>query len=172
MKDAGAGARSQARSDSRPNINVTPLIDILLVLLIIFMVVTPLRPARFKALVPAPPEESEIVKKSPRTLVVEVEGAGSLRLVRGMTTVAEASVEDPSAVSERLAREWRERIKVGGWKEGFEARADLAPDQRIERTVFVRAPRAIPYGRVARVIDALKGAGANPVGLQTDALPN
>lgn len=168
MKDSGAEGQARAL----PNINVTPLIDILLVLLIIFMVVTPLRPARFKTLVPSPPEDREVVHKSPRTLVVSVEGSGALKLIRGETTVAEASAEDPSAVAERLAREWRERISAGGWKEGFESRADLAPDLRIERTVFVRAPRAISYGQVARVIDAVKGAGADPVGLQTDELPN
>ena len=168
MKDAGAETQTRAT----PNINVTPLIDILLVLLIIFMVVTPLRPARFKALVPAPPDESAIIHMSPRTLVVSVEGGGALRLIRGMTTVAEGSVEEPGEVASRLAREWRERIAAGSWKDGFEARVDLAPDRRIERTVFVRAPRSLRYGEIARVIDAIKGAGAEPVGLQTDELPN
>ncbi len=42
-----------------PYINVTPLIDVLLVLLIIFMVVTPLKPSRFKALIPEPPKPDE-----------------------------------------------------------------------------------------------------------------
>jgi biopolymer transport protein TolR len=167
MKEEGAETHARAT----PNINVTPLIDILLVLLIIFMVVTPLRPARFKALVPSPPEDL-IERQSPRTLVVSVEGAGTLRLLRGATTVAEGSVEEPGEVASRLAREWRERIAAGDWKEGFDARPDLAPDRRIERTVFVRAPGSLRYGEVARVIDAIKGAGADPVGLQTDELPN
>ena len=52
------------------------------------------------------------------------------------------------------------------------SRVDLPPDARIERTVFVRAPRSARYGEVAKVIDAIKGAGAQPVGLQTDELPN
>ena len=80
--------------------------------------------------------------------------------------------EPPGEVASRLAREWRERIALGNWKEGFESRTDLSPDNRIERTVFVRAPNSIRYGEVARVIDAIKGAGAEPVGLQTDELPN
>jgi biopolymer transport protein ExbD len=54
----------------------------------------------------------------------------------------------------------------------MEARMDAPPDERIERTVYVRAPRSTRYGEVAKVIDAVKGAGAQPVGLQTDALPN
>jgi biopolymer transport protein ExbD len=162
------GAESQARA--KPNINVTPLIDILLVLLIIFMVVSPLRPARFKALVPDPPENPD-ERLSPRTLVVSVEG-GALRLIRGVTVVAEGSIAEPGEVASRLAREWRERIASATWKEGFESRVDLAPDRRIERTVFVRAPASLRYGEVARVIDAIKGAGAEPVGLQTDGLPD
>ena len=167
MKENGA----ETQAGARPDINVTPLIDILLVLLIIFMVVTPLRPARFRALVPDPPENPE-EKVSPRTLIVSVDGSGALKLIRGATTVAEGSVAEPGEVASRLAREWRERIATGDWKEGFGARTDLAPDRRIERTVFVRAPNSIHYGEVARVIDAVKGAGADPVGLQTDELPN
>jgi biopolymer transport protein ExbD len=162
---------AETRAGARPNINVTPLIDILLVLLIIFMVVTPLRPARFRALVPDPPENPD-ERVSPRTMIVSVEGSGALKLIRGATTVAEGSVSEPGEVASRLAREWRERIAAGDWKEGFDARTDLAPDRRIERTVFVRAPNSIRYGEVARVIDAVKGAGADPVGLQTDELPN
>jgi biopolymer transport protein TolR len=167
MKENGAEAHARAR----PNINVTPLIDILLVLLIIFMVITPLKPARFKALIPQPPPEESYVHMSPRTLVVSVEG-GTLRLIRGVTVVAEGSVAEPGEVASRLSREWRERIASATWKEGFESRLDLAPDRRIERTVFVRAPGSLRYGEVARVIDAIKGAGAEPVGLQTDDLPD
>ena len=43
-------------------------------------------------------------------------------------------------------------------------------DQKIEKTVFVKAPRTLTYGDVVKVIDAIKGAGANPVGLQLDDL--
>jgi biopolymer transport protein ExbD len=41
---------------------------------------------------------------------------------------------------------------------------------RIEKTLFIKAPRAISYGEVARVIDGVKGAGAEPIGLQLDDL--
>ena len=131
-----------------PDINVTPFIDILLVLLIIFMVVTPLRPARFKALIPEPPPDDPTTILSPRTLVVEVGHDLSLRLIRGRTAVAEGTVADAGAVAARLA------------------------DERIERTVFVRAPRSVRYGEVAQVIDGIKGAGAQPIGLQVDELPH
>ena len=54
-----------------PNINVTPLIDVLLVLLIIFMVITPSKPSRFEAKVPAEPKPEDknvILKPNPNTL--------------------------------------------------------------------------------------------------------
>lgn len=166
MRDACADSPTQ----TRPAINVTPLIDVLLVLLIIFMVLTPLRPARFKALVPQPPDER--ARKSQLTLVVEVGADLRLRLLRGNEPVAAGSVGEAGAVAAWLASEWRERKLRGEWKAELMARADLAPDERVERTVFVRAPRSVAYGEVAKVIDAVKGAGAQPVGLQTDELPN
>jgi biopolymer transport protein ExbD len=174
MREAGSETSTAARPGAgvTPGINVTPLIDILLVLLIIFMVITPLRPARFKALVPSPPPDDDRINMSHLTLVVEMDGGQRLRLIRGKETVAEGTVGDAGAVSARLAAEWRDRKLAGDWRSGMEARSDVAPDERIERTVFVRAPRSARYGEVAKVIDAVKGAGAQPVGLQTDELPN
>ena len=172
MRDEGAEvrARTQRGLDVSPSVNVTPLIDILLVLLIIFMVITPLKPARFKTYAPKPPEHDE-AQISYDTLIVSVGHDLSLKLLMGKTVVAEGTVGEASAVAARLASEWRERKLGGRWKRELAARTDLAPDERIERTVFVRAPRSIRYGEVARVIDAVKGAGAQPVGLQTDELP-
>jgi len=66
---------------NRPNINVTPLIDILLVLLIVFMVVTPLKPASFKTRVPSGPDRVLNAPNDPKTLVVIVGLDGSLRLI-------------------------------------------------------------------------------------------
>jgi len=167
MRDAGAGNPTR----TKPSINVTPLIDILLVLLIIFMVVTPLKPARFKAWAPSTPENKD-AKISQLTLVVAVAPDLSLKLWMGNEVIAEGSAEDAGAVAARLAAEWRERKTAGKWKAELAARTDLPPDERVERTVFVRAPRTIRYGEVARVIDAVKGSGAQPVGLQTEQLPD
>jgi biopolymer transport protein TolR len=166
MRDAGA----EKLKRTTPAINVTPLIDILLVLLIIFMVITPLKPARFKAWAPSPPENDRAMI-SADTLVIAVAPDLSLKLIMGKDVIAEGTVGEASAVAARLASEWRERKMSARWKSGMAARSDLPPDERVERTVFVRAPRSVHYGEVARVIDAIKGAGAQPVGLQTEQLP-
>ena len=173
MRDAGAEAQTRTRQglDVSPSVNVTPLIDILLVLLITFMVITPLRPARFKAYVPLPPEDDRAMI-SDKTLIVSVGRDLSMKLLLlGKGVVAEGTVGEAGEVTARLAAEWRGRKLRGEWKAELAARSDLAPDDRVERTVFVRAPRSVRYGEVARVIDAVKGAGAHPVGLQTDELP-
>nr|MBA2647071.1 biopolymer transporter ExbD [Pyrinomonadaceae bacterium] len=51
-----------------------------------------------------------------------------------------------------------------------ESRAELSADERIEKTVFIKAPQTFKYGDVVKVIDSVKGAGASPVGLQTELL--
>ena len=154
-----------------PSINVTPLIDILLVLLIIFMVITPLKPARFKTLVPQRSEELNAqAKQSPLTLVVNIKKDLGVELIMGGNKVADAAVNDPGPVGAALAAEFKKRKDTGVWKEGLQGRADLSPDERIEKTVFIKAPETFKYGDVVKVIDTVKGAGADPVGLQTEAL--
>ena len=164
MSSSGGGA------GAAPNINVTPLIDILLVLLIIFMVITPLKPTRFKTLVPERSEEmSASAKMSPRTLIVTIDREQKVELLRGGNVIAEGQVADSSAIGKALSDEFKLRKDQGIWKEGMEAAA-VSPDEKIERTVFVKAPQTFKYGDVVKVIDTVKGAGASPVGLQTEAL--
>jgi biopolymer transport protein ExbD len=156
---------------AQPDINVTPLIDILLVLLIIFMVITPLKPARFKTLVPQRSEELNAqAKQSPLTLVVNIKKDLGVELIMGGNKVADGSVNDPGNVGVWLAGEFKKRKDSGVWKEGLQSRTDLPPDDRIEKTVFIKAPESFKYGDVVKVIDTVKGSGANPVGLQTEAL--
>ena len=165
------GMSSGGGGGATPDINVTPLIDILLVLLIIFMVITPLKPTRFKTLVPERSEEmSAQAKQSPRTLIVTIAKDQKVELIRGGNKIADGAVADTAPIASRLAAEFKERKEQGIFKEGMESRADLPPDEKIERTVFVKAPTTFKYGDVVKVIDAIKGAGANPVGLQTEAL--
>jgi len=160
----------RSSTTAQPYINVTPLIDVLLVLLIIFMVVTPLKPSRFKADIPTqrdPNEDLSKLKPNPLTLVVSIAPDLSIKL----NADSLGSVNDTAPLAQRLAQVFKERISTRAYKIGFETRSDLKEEDRIEKTVFVKAPRAAKYGDVVKVIDAIKGAGASPVGLQVDDLP-
>jgi biopolymer transport protein ExbD len=81
------------------------------------------------------------------------------------------SVNDPSALAAKLQQTFQLRKEQHAYKVGMETATNISEDQRIEKTVFVKAPRALKYGDVVKVIDAIKGAGASPVGLQVDDLP-
>jgi len=144
-----------------PEINVTPLIDVLLVLIIIFMVITPLKPSRFEAKVPAEPkpEDQQVnPKPNPLTLVVAINKSD-----RKITLNNEpmGDVSDAAPLTERLLSEFKLREANGAFREGT---------NEVEKTLFIKSPRSVRYGDVVRVIDAAKQAGAQPIGLQIDDL--
>ena len=160
----------RSSTTAQPYINVTPLIDVLLVLLIIFMVVTPLKPSRFKADIPTqrdPNEDLSKLKPNPLTLVVTISQDLQIKLNQDSL----GSVNDTAPLAQKLALTFKDRKDQRAYRIGMENRQDLKEDDRIEKTVFVKAPRAAKYGDVVKVIDAIKGAGASPVGLQVDDLP-
>ena len=149
-----------------PNINVTPLIDVLLVLLIIFMVAVPLRPHRFTAKLPSPPQHQDLPPDD-RTLVVTIELDRTLRL-NSLTDLG--TVDDPSKLSQKLIALFDERTRNKVYRAEMLDRFDVPEALRIEKTVFIKAPRSMPYGEVLTVMDGLKGTGAEPIGLQLDDL--
>jgi biopolymer transport protein ExbD len=152
---------------NKPHINITPLIDVLLVLLIIFMVIAPLKPSSFKTRVPSEQKNIDPIVPNPKTLIVSVGVDSSLRLDRetGMGTV-----DDPSKLITRLQDIFERRIANGDVSEAFDDDPNRPFSDRIERTVFIKAPRRLNYGSVARVVDAVKVAGAYPISLQIDNL--
>lgn len=163
-------APKKGSTKAEPYINVTPLIDVLLVLLIIFMVVTPLKPSRFKADIPTqrdPNEDLSRLKPNPLTLVVSIGSDLQLKLNQDSL----GSVNDVTPLAQRLKAVFDQRKDQRAYRVGYETRTDVKEEDRIEKTVFVKAPRATKYGDVVKVIDAIKGAGASPVGLQVDDLP-
>ncbi len=146
--------------DAQPNINVTPLIDVLLVLLIIFMVISPLKPSRFEAKVPAEPkpDDQTIAKPNPLTLVVAV-NKSDLKLALNREDMGD--VTNPEALTTKLKETFDSRDANGVFREGT---------NEVEKTVFIKSPRSVRYGDVVKVIDAVKQAGAQPIGLQIDDL--
>ena len=100
-------------------------------------------------------------------MVVTIESDRSLKL----NALAEmGTVDDPSKLSARLSSLFAERTVNRAYRDDMVSRFDVPEADRIEKTVFIKAPRFISYEEVTKVIDALKGAGANPVGLQLDDL--
>ena len=154
MSSGGSG------DGAKPTINVTPLIDVLLVLLIIFMVITPLKPSRFEAKVPAEPkdEQNVNVKPNPLTLVVAIS-----KETRGISLNNEpfGDVSDTDKLKNRLLEIFKERENNGVFREGT---------NEVEKTIFIKSPKSVRYGDVVKVIDAAKAAGASPIGLQVDDL--
>ena len=151
---------SSSSGDAVPNINVTPLIDVLLVLLIIFMIIAPLKPARFEAKVPAEPkkEDQTVAKPNPLTLVVTINNATKKVTLNNEDA---GDTEDASLLTNKLTQIFKDRETNGVFR---------ADSNETEKTVFIKAPKAINYGSVVKVIDAVKQAGAEPVGLQIDEL--
>lgn len=131
---------------NRPEINVTPLIDVLLVLLIIFMVITPLKPSSFDARIPSD-SHNETVDPDPNTLIVGVSRDSQILLNR-------EALKDTSGLTARLSEVFRLRDE----------------NENRQRTVFIKAPKSLSYGTVVLLIDAVKAAGADPISLQIDDL--
>lgn len=146
---------------SRPQINVTPLIDVLLVLLIIFMVVTPMKPSAFQAKIPAEPTDDPRVKPPPLALVVAINADSSLRLNKDNNR---GTVGDP----QDLIAELRAIFDLRSQNMALAEPDGSAP--HIEKTVFIKVPRGLDYGSVAKVVDAVKSSGASPISLQIDDL--
>jgi biopolymer transport protein ExbD len=144
---------------SKPEINVTPLIDVLLVLLIIFMIVSPMKQSSFKASLPQEPKHNSPIEPAPDTLVVAIAKDTSLRInfEDGLGTV-----ENPAKTIERLIDVFRLR------RESYVGSS--LDEATVPKTVFIKAPSEINYGSVVKVMDAVKASGADPVSLQIDDL--
>jgi biopolymer transport protein ExbD len=157
----GMSGTGKASDGAVPNINVTPLIDVLLVLLIIFMIISPMKPHQFEAKVPAEPVElppDTVIEPNPLTLVVSI-NKDDLKVKLNTEDVGD--VTDTTPLQTRLKSVFEERQQKNVVREGT---------NEIEKTVFIKAPKGVRYGDVVKIIDGVKQAGAQPVGLQIDDL--
>lgn len=161
-------SRISAIPKQKPFINVTPLIDVLLVLLIIFMVASPLRQSRFTAKVPAQRDpDDRPLPTADDALVVTISPDHTLML-NSLTDLG--TVEDTTKLSAKLGEVFAARLQNKAFSYEMIARTDLPDVVRVQKTVFIKAPRALNYGDVVKVIDGIKVAGGAPIGLQLDGL--
>jgi biopolymer transport protein TolR len=137
------GMQVGGKGGALAEMNVVPLIDILLVLLIIFMVITPTTPKGLEALVPqpSPPNQQQNQDIQAKTIVVQVMEGGKLRINQEDTT-------------------WD---TLGG-------RLEDIFKQRAEKVAFVKGDESVIFSDVARAIDIMRRSGVDKVGLITAKL--
>ena len=134
----GGGGSDKTKCD----MNVTPLIDVLLVLLIIFMVIAPITPKGLNALVPLPAQPNQQPSLADqRTVVIQVNKGGGIM------------INSEPIEESRLESRLEDIFKT-----------------RNERVVFVDGDPDLMYQNVARVIDIAHGAGIDKVGLMTERI--
>ena len=134
-----------SKGGAMAEMNVVPLIDILLVLLIIFMVITPLTPKGLDTLVPQPnPNQQQNQELENKTVVVQVLTNGKVKINN-----EDATWEGPGSLGPRIEQIFKERA---------------------EKIAFVKGDNDVLFAEVARAIDIMRGAGIEKIGLITAKL--
>jgi biopolymer transport protein TolR len=132
------GGKKGAMAD----INITPYIDILLVLLIIFMVITPIHPLDLDVKVPqTSQDEGKKSEADPNVIVVSIGESAQIAINQEETSIAQLGSKLQEIYSKRA-----------------------------NKNMFVSASAKLPYGDVVKIIDIAKGAGVGDIGLLTEEI--
>jgi biopolymer transport protein ExbD len=131
--------KKRKRMLPRADINVTPFIDVLLVLLVIFMTISPKMQVGMKANIPQQPPPGPRQAEPEKVIVLSMDRHGVIKINQ--------TVIEP-------------RELVGQLQSIFRTRSD--------RTIFVQADDELLFNDVAQLIDAAKGAGVEKLGLMTE----
>lgn len=136
--ERAGGRRRRRRARPMSEINVTPFVDVMLVLLIIFMVAAPLTTVGVPVELPETAAQSlPSEQEEPLTVTLTAEG---------LTTIQTTEVADDEIIP----------------------RLQAILSERASNKVFLRADGAIPYARVVQVMGALNAAGITDIGLVTE----
>jgi len=124
------------------DINITPYIDILLVLLIIFMVITPVRQMDLDVKVPQTSNDTDTKKSvDPNVIVVSIGESARIAINQEETSIGQLG-----------------------------SKLQEIYNKRANKNMFISASAKLPYGDVVRVIDIAKGAGVGDIGLLTEEI--
>jgi biopolymer transport protein TolR len=148
MSGGGLGTRKKsfvikAKTAMNGEINVTPLVDVVLVLLIIFMTVTPLIERDIKVVLPSTEKVEEAKDVPVEQLVVKVAPNGDVEL-----NGAKVAMND-------YVPQLKNKLNV-----------------RADKTVFIMADDRASYAKFVQVLDGARAAGATTLGMATDAPTN
>ena len=131
-------------SSVNSEINVTPFVDICLVLLIIFMVVTPMLSRTLDVSVPPKSDASPVDTVTTDQLILTIKGP--MESVRVLLN----------------------REEIAGALDGVQGRMEELMKGRREKVVFFQADNEVSYDYVVKVMDAMRGGGVEKIGLVTD----
>jgi len=135
------GMAVSGKKGPKSDINITPYIDILLVLLIIFMVITPVKQMDLDVKVPQATPEGQQTTPDPSVIVVSIGESAQIAINQELTDIGQLAPK---------------------LQEIYSARAN--------KNMFISASPKLPYGDVVKVIDIAKGVGVGDIGLLTEEI--